>query len=97
MQGWSDSGSWGVSKWARDSSWSFDGQQAYCVTLSGYGGIQLDGWSGVLSSKRTFDLYVRQNNGGTPDVSVKLNSPSVSVLVRPLRNRRWASQSPAGQ
>ncbi|GLI71000.1 hypothetical protein VaNZ11_016116 [Volvox africanus] len=76
MQGWSDAGSWSISKWGRDASWGFDGQQAYCVTLGGYGGIQLNAWSGVFSSKRTLEFYARQNNGGTPDVNIKLTSPS---------------------
>ncbi|KAG2427408.1 hypothetical protein HXX76_012344 [Chlamydomonas incerta] len=76
MQGWSDSGSWGLSKWDRDSSWGFDGQQAYCATLSGYGGAKFNAWSGALSSKRTLEFWVRMNDGAAPDVTIKLASPN---------------------
>ncbi|EFJ47081.1 hypothetical protein VOLCADRAFT_105296 [Volvox carteri f. nagariensis] len=86
MQGWSDSGSWSISRWGRDSSWGFDGQQAYCVTMGGYAGIQFNGWSGVFSSKRTLEFYARQNNGGTPDVSIKLTAPSGGCKALQLRD-----------
>lgn len=33
--------------WGRDSSWGLDGQQAMCGTMEGYGGINLQGWTGV--------------------------------------------------
>ncbi|KXZ41810.1 hypothetical protein GPECTOR_276g724 [Gonium pectorale] len=89
MQGWTDSGSWSISKWGRDASWGFDGQQAYCVTLSGYGGAKFNAWSGVFSSKRTLEFYARQNNGGTPDISVKLASPSGTCKSISLQPRRF--------
>lgn len=52
-----------TSRWDRDSSWGFNGQQAYCATISGYGGIKFNAWPGVFASKRYVELYARQNDG----------------------------------